>query len=239
VYPGTFVEIAIFAVFIAPGIVYATVRVALVGIRGADLTAATRLLDALFIGVLFDAVYFLLFYGFIGDLLKDPLGTIATMPYWQAVVAVILLLFVPALLAFVLGARPRLSAPDPSTDAGREYKERLDARNAKRIARFARRHWYLKNSYRATPSAWDQAAFKASVDLFVRVRSEDGQWFGGWYGPGSFASTHPQPHDIFIARQWRLESDGTFYQPIKDSAGLWLPITDKSIVEWLTMPPQP
>jgi hypothetical protein len=237
--PDTLLQVAIFALFVAPGIMYATVRVACVGFRGPDLGAASRVLEALFVGVIFDALYVLIFYQFAIGIIHSPALTISHLLLWQALLAVVLILGVPALVAAGLSLKIRRTAPDPSTVKGKLYAIRQGKKQARREERAKSPHWYRANGYRSTPLAWDFKALNMQDGQFVRVRTEGGLYYGGWYSRDSYMSTYPQPRDIFIECQWDIDKNGHFGKPILDAGGMWLPITDKCVVDWIKVHPAP
>ncbi len=52
----------------------------------------------------------------------------------------------------------------------------------------------------------------------------------------SFVSTYPQPRDIYIQEQFTISADGSIGDRIPNTGGVWLSITDGSIVEWINEP---
>lgn len=232
--PGTLLQVALFALFIAPGIMYASVRVAVVGHRAADLGAASRLLEALFVGIIFDALYALLFFPFVSGLASSPTMALAQVQWWQALVAVLLLLVLPGAVAVVVSGRLRRSEPDPATVKGEAFFRRKAERASKRSERSRKRHWYLANGYRSTPLAWDFKALNMRKGQFVRVRTSSGLYYAGWYGERSFMSTYPRTRDIFIEHQWHVDTKGDIGKPIENAGGIWLAITDECVVEWIS-----
>jgi Family of unknown function (DUF6338) len=236
-YPDGFASIAVFVLFVAPGIMFTTVRVALVGVRTTDLSAAGRVLEALFVGVLFDALYALIFFSFVRDLLMNPSTTLRHVDFGEIVSAIVVLLIVPAGVAALSGLRIRRLAVDAKDAA--EIRKRAAERARRREAIARRLGFYVANNYRSIPVAWDYKALEHAQAQFVRVRMEDGRFYGGYYGGGSYMSTYPHPRDIFISNLWRVDSDGTFKHEIAASRGIWLPITDRCAVEWIEAPVQP
>jgi hypothetical protein len=69
--------------------------------------------------------------------------------------------------------------------------------------------FHLRRPYDPTPSAWDFAFGKGEVG-WVRVQLEDGRFLGGYFGGGSFASSFPNPQEIFVEQGWVINDDGTF-----------------------------
>jgi hypothetical protein len=200
--PTTLLQVAIFVVFVAPGITYASVRVALVGVRAADLGAASRILEALTVGVLFDALYVLVFFQFVRGAMQSPSVALTQFQWWQALVAVVLLLVVPAGVGYLTGQLKWWP-------------------------------WYGTIGYRPTPLAWDFKALNMPNGQFVRVRTDGGVYYGGWYSRESYMSTYPHPRDIYIETQWTIDSHGVFGVPITDAGGMWLRITDTCVVDWI------
>jgi hypothetical protein len=82
------------------------------------------------------------------------------------------------------------------------------------------------------PTAWDQTARDRGA-AYVRVFTDDGHWVGGFLGEGSFFSTYPEPRDLFIAIEWRLDGTGEFLEPIPNSLGVYVPLTGKERVTWI------
>lgn len=95
--------------------------------------------------------------------------------------------------------------------------------------------WKQVNRARDTPRGWDKAAFTAyTPPRFVRVRTADGSWYGGWFDSDSLVSTYPHERDLFIEVQWQMSSEGGFIKPIPGSVGVWIPITSDCVVEWVS-----
>lgn len=44
----------------------------------------------------------------------------------------------------------------------------------------------------------------------MRVRLAENVWVGGWFGQNSFLSGWPEPRDIFIESQWKIDETGAF-----------------------------
>ncbi|MGU3411286.1 DUF6338 family protein [Microbacterium sp. M1A1_1b] len=86
--------------------------------------------------------------------------------------------------------------------------------------------------YDSVPTAWDWAATNPSQRL-VRVRLTDGRFVGGFFGPGSYVSTYPEPRDLYLSHQYQMNDDGSFAGPLPGTAGLWLEVSDEHIVEFL------
>jgi hypothetical protein len=88
-----------------------------------------------------------------------------------------------------------------------------------------------------TPTAWD-ALFLRRGSCFIRVRLKSGIWVGGWYGRGSNASAYPQPADLYLESQRRMNPDGTFGQKVPGTGGVYIRASDVEVLEVLE-PVQP
>jgi uncharacterized membrane protein len=75
------------------------------------------------------------------------------------------------------------------------------------------------------PTPWDEvfsysklAKNKHGYYLIIYLKSR--QKIGGFYGEGSTAARYPYPHQIFLERQYEVNNDGTFGDPISGSVGV-------------------
>ncbi|WP_217213262.1 DUF6338 family protein [Streptomyces sp. AC550_RSS872] len=96
----------------------------------------------------------------------------------------------------------------------------------------------LPTRYRAAPSAWDHV-FRHRGSCFVRVRLKDGTWLGGWYGSRSYATSYPEPSELFLESAWRMNSDGSFADRVERTAGLYIRAADADVVELIHPPDRP
>lgn len=126
---------------------------------------------------------------------------------WELVIAgIVLLLVMPVVLAFVLATW----------------------RRSKRIQTSMKR----LTSIDPSPTAWDYA-FSKGRTLFVRAWLKDGGLVGGFLGADSYASSYPQEPNLFLEEQWKLDENGTFLEPLDDSAGLIILSGTIEVVELL------
>lgn len=218
--PGSLDQLVLFVLFVLPGITFSTIRVALSGWKSPDYGVGARVLEALFVSALFDGAYLLI----LGEVLAREARHTPDVLAWVSTANVGLLLGLliglPALVACLMFLRPTI------------YKT-VTQKGKKRV------RVQLRSNYRSVPQAWDFKVLKKMREgHFVRVRTEGGLYYGGWYGAGSLASTYPHDRDLFIEKQWRMGPAGEFISEIEDSRGLWMPITDKTVVEWLAEPKQ-
>lgn len=224
--PGSLPEIIFFIILVTPGISYSLVKRLVVGWQSPDHSAASRLFDALFVSIVFDAIYVLVIFSLFGwtggnalERARDMMSTLDGGLLALALI-VLLLLLVPAGLGYFVSARFRIVPVHAH-----------DGKVRKRVRQINRAH--------ATPRAWDHAAFRTREPCFVRIRMEDGRYHGGWFDTDSLVSTYPFSRDIFIAVAWNMGEYGEFEYEVPSTRGVWIPITDGSVVEWLEAPAVP
>ena len=199
---------------VIPGVVFAGVRSWLRGFKSSDQTAATRILDALLVSVILDAIYLWLFGELLVPFLADPKAELAAHPGRAGFLATLLGVIVPAAIA--LGWHADVSWSP------------LRSRWWPSWIRFPRR----RTAYESTPTAWDKAAPR-QADVWVRVLLPSGERVAGWVSGQSFVSTYPHPRDIYIQEQFAVDERGTIGERMEHTAGVWLSIPDGAIVEWL------
>lgn len=216
--PSSIDQLLLFFVFVLPGITFTSVRVSLSGWRGPDYGVGARVLEALFVSAIFDFVYLLLLGEKLASQVRTTTDFLSIVSTLNVFVSLLLLIVLPALVAVVAFLRPRIVA----------YSTTQGKRSLKLIS---------LNNYRSAPQSWDFKVLNAG-GLFVRVRLESGVYFGGWYAGKSLASTYPYARDIFVESQWRIDSDGSFLARVENTAGVWIPITDKTVVEWINPSPE-
>ncbi|MFI6638686.1 DUF6338 family protein [Streptomyces sp. NPDC050504] len=199
--PSTPVQLFLLVLFVLPGISYQFVRERLRGPVVRESKLGERILRAVTASVVLDSVYAIA----LGPLLVRVVRGGAAAR-WDGVVRQPRQAGLLALVLFVLV--PAVAAVGVSM----WQRRRLPAR------------------YRATPSAWDHM-FRHRGSCFVRVRLKDGTWAGGWYGSGSYATSYPEPPELFLESVWRMRPDGGFAGRVENSAGLHVRAADADLVE--------
>lgn len=216
-FPTTAFQVAAVIVLLLPGLVYALVRRHRKGFRPDDLTIDSRIAQALVVSVLLNALYLTFGWSLLDgmvDLNHDP--PLILDPWRLGAVVFVGCAVIPAVLAWLLNL------------PWRARRRREGDQGWNRIP------WKFERTIRSSsvPTAWDEAASKPHHRM-VRVQFPDGRWIGGFYGPGSFVSTFPQPRDLYISHQYAMSEEGEFLNPIPRTGGVWLRISDEHIVEFL------
>ena len=220
--PATSNQLLILVVVVLPGIVFSTVLQRLRGPTPEDKDVGTRLLRAVAIGIGLDLAYVIVGGSSLVDVIRSTSGTPAFVqhPRETGLLAILLVVVIPALLAYAVHAQAVLRDVPPYT-SWVERRSRL-----------------LRTTYRTTPTAWDHIARRYG-GCFVRVRLTDGVYVGGWVDGRAFVSGYPETRDLFIASQWALDPKGRFLHKIDGTLGFYLAIGDDVLVEWLQVPTPP
>lgn len=213
--PATTTQLIALLVFVLPGIVYAAVRGSLRGLGTHDRSVGTRVLHAIVVGAVLNAVY-LLALGNWPVPLSGTVEDVVRTPRTLALLVLLLGVVVPATVAYFLhGAalwrRPKRTMP--------------------KLLRWLRIP-QLRRNFEPTPTAWDKYAPNRG-GCWMRVRIADGQWVGGWFASNSFVSTYPEPRDVFIEEQHHVDEFGEIGEIVPNSAGVWLALKEGDIVEWI------
>jgi Family of unknown function (DUF6338) len=206
--PSTVLQVALLVLLVLPGITYQFLRERWRGPVPGERDLSERVLRAVAASVVLDSVY--------------------------------LVVAGPQLLRLVRGSRPPRwngIAEDPRAAGlvGLALFVVVPAALAHGVTWWQRRRAVTR--YRGTPTAWDQM-FRASGSCFVRMRLRGGSWVGGWYGSESYATSYPQPPELFLQSAWVMRPDGSFDRPIEGSAGLHVRGSEIDVLE-LLRPPAP
>lgn len=73
-----------------------------------------------------------------------------------------------------------------------------------------------------TPSAWDWLFLSQKEGCWVIAELADGSMVGGEFGESSFASLSPNNKDIYLEKEYYVDVDHNFIEPIPDSIGVWV-----------------
>lgn len=202
-------QLGILVLVVLPGITYQFLRERWRGPVPGERDLGERVLRSIVASILFDALYLII----AGPALVR-LARSADTRGWDGVVEQAQLVGLLGLLLFLVV---------PAVTAGAvTWWQRRRLRGAR---------------YRSTPTAWDRM-FQNRGSCFIRVRLKDGAWAGGWYGSQSYATSYPQPAEVFLQTAWIMDMDGHFVRPIERSAGMHVRASDVDMLE-LLLPPEP
>ena len=201
--PSTALQAALLVMVILPGFIYQFLRERLRGPVEGERDLGERALRAVAVSILLDALYAIVAGP---ELVRLFRGT--DPADWNGLAQRPRMAGLAALVLFV---------GIPSVAAGG-------------ISAWERRR--RRTRYCTTPTAWDHM-FRSQGSCFVRLRLRDGSWIGGWYGAHSYATSYPQPPELFLESAWRMNPDGSFAHRIGQTAGLYVRMSDTDMLELL------
>lgn len=193
--PATVTQLLIILLFVVPGFVYQAVRISVRGRLPMDVELSTRLVRAIVSSAIFALLYVIALGGVLVDAAHGE-GTAFEQPRLGALGALVLGIAIPALSAVLPSLAPRT-----------EWLQRLWSK----VPEVA--------TYDPTPTAWDKA-FQARGPCFIRVLNKDGRWIGGYYGPGSYATSYPEDPEVFLEQAFEISDDGTFGEVVHGTSGV-------------------
>jgi hypothetical protein len=79
-------------------------------------------------------------------------------------------------------------------------------------------------------TAWDSFFGGQRSECWVQVEMADGRVMGGRYGPGSYASSWPDPGHLYVEELWLIDDDGYFTEPMPGQPGLLLRPGDYKLI---------
>lgn len=204
--PTTVTGLLIFLLFVVPGFVYQAVRISVRGRLPFDLELSTRIVRAVVTSGIFGLVYLFILGGTLIDAAHGT-GYGFEHPRVGALLALLAGIFIPAGLALV---------PVPQWAWIENLRSKLPE-----VTR-----------YDFTPTAWDKA-FQSAEDVFIRVLTNDDRWIAGYYGPASYATSYPEPHQLFLEKAFEVSSNGTIGAEIEGTAGVVIDCTQIQLLQLL------
>lgn len=214
--PGTVAQVLFILLAMMPGFVFSAVRARRRGPSPDDQELSVRLLRSFGVSAALLGAYTVLFGSWgvqqiVGAQGRPATGLIVDSPRQAALLAIILIGVIPAGLAVLDDLR---------------QDGRLD---------FWKIRLRYQGRYHAVPSAWDFAGPQLG-DTFIRVRLNDGTWVGGWFSADSFLSSYPEPRDLFIQSQWKLDETGRFIERVEGTRGVYVSCGQADVIEWVEPP---
>lgn len=210
--PQTWAQVTVILAAVLPGFVYQVSRRRIGGPHPDELEFSSRVLRAVAVSAVFAAIYGVVFGPAVATYLREPEEVTKDVRAVAAVLLVVVVL-VPWVSAWAIF-------------------QITSAKFFQRWSALARRKLHLSRHWDPTPSAWD-FAFNGIEPCWVRVLTKDGRWIGGWFGEASFASSFPDPQEIFIEVGHFLDADGTFTERITAPGGVFVRCADIVTVDFL------
>lgn len=191
--PTSVTQLLLLLLFVIPGFAYQAVRISVRGRLPLDVELSTRIVHAIMLSGIFGLAYLII----LGQPLIDAAhghGFGFEHPRCGGALALLGGVIIPALLALV-----RLPEWPWLTDLGNRLPQ--------------------VTKYDPTPTAWDKI-FQSNGECFIRILNREGRWVAGYYGPDSYASSYPEPHQLYLERAFHASDDGTIGEEIDGTQGV-------------------
>ena len=98
-----------------------------------------------------------------------------------------------------------------------------------------RREWVGRLVQSPYPTAWDWY-FRQRQPAFMLIHLADGNLVGGYWGPGSYASSYPEHGDLYLSSVYKVDETGRFGDPIPDTNGLLVRRDGYRYIELFSVP---
>lgn len=87
-----------------------------------------------------------------------------------------------------------------------------------------------------TGRSWDYF-FSTRQCCWVVVTLKNGKKYGGFYGSNSFASSSPEPEQLYLEKHWELDKNGDFDHELTDTLGIIILTNEIESVEFIKINP--
>lgn len=214
-YPQDWLQLLIVIAAVVPGFVYQISRRRVRGPGPDEQSVSIRVLRSIATSVVFLGVYIICLGFPLPGFTIDEQG----LPReWRLVAlwVLLLVLVVPWLAAKIVFY---IVTSSPVEKFAASFSERFN----------------LRRQWDPTPSAWD-FAFSNRGEGWVRVQTVEGVWMGGWYGASSFASSFPDPREIFLEVGYAMNDDGRFAGAVSAPGGLYIRCDEARLVDFTPDP---
>jgi hypothetical protein len=201
--PSSIVQVVLVIVAVVPGFVYQGVRISVRGRLPGDVEWTTRLIRSIATSAVFALLYLIAFGGALAEAAEGR-GDLVDHPRLGAVLALLGAFLIPAGAAVALAWVPRPAWLTNRIDGVLQYDP--------------------------TPTAWDKV-FTARSPCFVRVLTASGEWMAGYFGKQSYASSYPEPHQLYLERSYAIDADGAIGEAIDGSLGSIIDCSGAQLIE--------
>lgn len=211
--PETWVQVAVILTAVLPGFVYQVSRRSVGGPDPDERDFGVRVLRAIAASAVFAGLYAVALGPVVVTYVREPSNVLNDVQF-VGVGFLVLVVATPWTLARVLFYL-RTS----------EWYAALSERVVTRLR--------LRRPWNPTPSAWD-FAFGNAQPGWVRVRLADGSWVGGWFSTKSFASSFPEPQELYLEVGYVMDpDDGTFTDHVSAPGGTVVRCQDAVVVDFI------
>lgn len=94
--------------------------------------------------------------------------------------------------------------------------------------------WVAKHLGYPTRTAWDEF-FRRRQECWILFYLKNGMMVGGYFGEHSYATTYPQPPEIYVEEVYRVDDVGEFVEIVEGTKGMLIRSADCERVEFLAV----
>jgi hypothetical protein len=80
-----------------------------------------------------------------------------------------------------------------------------------KVRQKAKWHW-AQQMLKPEPSPWDRV-FADLKNRWIKIKTKDGEFIGGYMGKGSLTSSYPYKQQIYISQQHKIDQESGKFQP--------------------------
>lgn len=100
------------------------------------------------------------------------------------------------------------------------------------------RRWFTRYMPHPTGRPWDYY-FRKGKKCWVLVTLKSGKKYGGRYDSESFASSSPEPEQIYLEQHWALDVDGDLDHKLSDTLGIIILTSEIESIEFIEITSTP
>lgn len=218
VYPQNWLQLLILIAAVVPGFVYQISRRRVRGPGPDELSVSIRVLRAIATSVVFLFLYAIVFGVKASYFQFDSQGmpnNVRQIALWGFLLTLVVPWAAARIIFYTVTSKP-------AEIASARITSKLD----------------LRRQWDPTPSAWDFAFANRETGGWVRVQTPEGDWVGGFYGGSSFASSHPDPREIYLETGYAMKADGTFSGEVSAPGGIYIRCDDARLVDFIPNNPE-
>lgn len=221
--PSTWVQVIVVVAVVAPGFTYQLERRRVTGPDPDEADVSIRILRAIMSSAILASLYAVVLGPVVLRNLPDPFELSASNLRNLGLTVFVLVFLVPwlaARAAFYLG----------TSSWWQRCRDVLSAWSTRILG--------TRKGWDPTPSAWD-FAFSRAEPAFVRILTSEGLWIGGYWGAGSYASSFPDPRNIYLEIGYEMGGDGTFTGIVSAAEGVYVRCEDVVLVDFSPVVDEP
>lgn len=210
--PETWMQVAVILTVVLPGFIYQGSLRSVGGPLPEEREFGIRILRAIAASAVFAGLYAVFLGPIVVRYVEEPFRALADVQ-WLGIVFLVLVVAVPWV-------------------AARAWFYGRTSHWFTRSSGWVLEHLKWRQQWNPTPSAWDFAFGKAQSG-WVRVRLADGSFAGGWFSTKSYASSFPEPQELYLEVGYVMTDQGIFKDEVSAPGGMVVRCQDAIVVDFI------